>query len=234
VPSICLSCDARNHGVCGALDAVQQSTLARSSTRKKLSAGSPLICEAQPVERYAVILSGAVKLTKSLPDGREQIVGLQFSPDFLGRPFQEESAVTVRAATNVVLCSFSKKVFETLIMESLLLENRLLRQTLGELDAARSWMLTLGRKTAQEKVASYLLLIAARSGHEAVAGSAALAFDLPMSRLEIADYLGLTIETVSRQLSKLRADGIIELGQGRHLRLPDPARLKLRSGDGHG
>ncbi|KQR69387.1 Crp/Fnr family transcriptional regulator [Rhizobium sp. Leaf341] len=230
IPAPCRACDARLHGICGALDATQQTVLARSSTRRSLSPGSALINEAQPVDRYAVILSGAVKLTKSLSDGREQIVGLQFSPDFLGRPFQEESIVTAQTATAVVLCSFPRKTFESLIMQSLLLENRLLRQTLSELDASRSWMLTLGRKTAQEKVASYLLLIAERCCVDGVQGSEPLSFDLPMSRLEIADYLGLTIETVSRQLSKLRAEGIIALRQSRHLQLIDPVRLKVRSG----
>lgn len=231
IPATCLACEARTLGVCGALDPEQQQVLARASTRKTFAAGHRLIHEAQSVERYAVILSGAVKLTKSLPDGREQIVGLQFPPDFMGRPFEEKSIVTAQAATAVVLCVFPRRMFEALIAQSLMFENRLLRQTLGELDAARNWMLTLGRKTAQEKIASYLLMILSRSPVTSHAPSPAVSFDLPMSRLEIADYLGLTIETVSRQLSRLRSEGIIELGQSRHLVLCDPVRLRQRSGD---
>ena len=230
VPVLCVACEARHRGVCGALDAAQLVALAKTSTKKRLETGAELVGDAEAIEGYANILSGVVKLIKGLPDGREQIVGLQFAPDFLGRPFQTESAVSAQAATNVVLCSFPKRAVEALIKQSPQLEHSLLKQALRELDEAREWMLTLGRKNALEKVASYLLLIASYIDPAAQPQSQTIAFDLPMSRLEIADFLGLTIETVSRQLTKLRIDGIIQVRQTRHIVVDNPSRLRAHSG----
>ncbi|MBP1859930.1 CRP/FNR family transcriptional regulator [Rhizobium herbae] len=203
--------------------------LAKTSTKKRLEIGAELVGDAEIIDGYANILFGVVKLIKGLPDGREQIVGLQFAPDFLGRPFQTESAVSAQAATNVVLCSFPKRTLEALIKQSPQLEHSLLKQALRELDEARDWMLTLGRKNALERVASYLLLIA-NYIDPALRPQEVIAFDLPMSRLEIADFLGLTIETVSRQLTKLRVDGVIQVRQSRHIVVNNPARLKTFSG----
>jgi CRP/FNR family transcriptional regulator len=230
VPALCVACEARNRGVCSALDAAQLVALAKTSTKRWLETGAELVGDAETVEGYANILSGVVKLIKGLPDGREQIVGLQFAPDFLGRPFQDESALSAQAATNVVLCSFPKRAVEALIKQSPQLEHSLLRQALRELDEARDWMLTLGRKNALERVASYLLLIANYVDPTAQSDSNVVAFELPMSRLEIADFLGLTIETVSRQLTKLRADGVIQVKQSRHIAISSRTRLRAFSG----
>ncbi|HTO30572.1 MAG TPA: Crp/Fnr family transcriptional regulator [Pararhizobium sp.] len=230
VPVLCAACQVRQRGVCAALDPEQLSALSRTSTKKRLDMGSELIGDATVVEGYANILSGVVKLVKGLPDGREQIVGLQFASDFLGRPFQAESTVTAQAATNVVLCSFPRRSVDALINQSPQLKQGLLKQALRELDGARDWMLTLGRKTALEKVSSYLLLIASASEPAAKPHGEVIKFDLPMTRQEIADFLGLTIETVSRQLTRLRIDGVIRIVQTRHIVVDNPARLKICSG----
>lgn len=109
---------------------------------------------------------------------------------------------------------------------------RLLEMTLDELDAAREWMLVLGRKTAREKIASLLSIIARRdvSLHMGTAGGP-LVFDLPLTREAMADYLGLTLETVSRQISALRKDGVIVLEGKRHVTVPDFDRLMEEAGD---
>jgi CRP/FNR family transcriptional regulator len=176
------------------------------------------------------VLAGVVKLTKSLSDGRQQIVGLQFAPDFLGRPFKAESAINAEAATDVSLCSFPKPVMDRMIAESPGLEHRLLKQTLKELDEARDWMVTLGRKTAAERVASFLLLIARNIDPTADPDRREASFTLPLTRADIADFLGLTIETVSRQITKLRADGIIKVENNREVTVADMARLSARGG----
>lgn len=204
-------------------------TLAKSSSKHKTESGVELVGEAESIDHYSNVLSGVVKLTKTLPDGRQQIVGLQFAPDFLGRPFRTESAVTAEAATDVVLCSFPRRSLERMIADQPGLEHRLLEQTLKELDQAREWMVTLGRRTAIEKVASFLLMIARNIDPEAEETSSAT-FDLPLSRAEIADFLGLTIETVSRQLTRLRADGVIRIEQSRHITIDSLARLAARAG----
>lgn len=230
VPEVCAACEARHGGICGALDPQQLLALSKSSSRHRISSGAELVGDAEAVDHYSNVLSGVVKLTKTLSDGRQQIVGLQFAPDFVGRPFKDESALNAEAATDVSICSFPKAALERMIKESAGLEHRLLQQTLKELDEARDWMVTLGRKSAAEKVASLLLLIARNINPYADPESETVEFDLPLTRADIADYLGLTIETVSRQITKLRADGVIDIRNNRHITVPDIARLEARTG----
>ena len=231
VPVLCASCEARHRGMCGALEPDQLLALARTSSRHKAASGAELVGDAETVDSYSNVLSGVVKLTKTLADGRQQIVGLQFAPDFLGRPFRAESAITAEAATEVALCSFPKAAIERMIKASPELEHRLFQQTLKELDEARDWMVTLGRRTAQEKVASFLLLIARNIDPNDDPKRRPVSFELPLTRADIADFLGLTIETVSRQITKLRADGVIQVESNRQVTVPDLGRLEARSGD---
>ena len=110
--------------------------------------------------------------------------------------------------------------------------HRLLEMTLDELDAAREWMLVLGRKTAREKIASLLTIIARRDASLNLrASKSVMVFDLPLTREAMADYLGLTLETVSRQISALKRDGVILLQGKRHVTVPDFARLLEEAGD---
>lgn len=228
IPVLCQPCEARHRGLCGALDPMQLVALAKNSSKHRIEPGVELIGDSESVESFSNVLAGVVKLTKTLSDGRQQIVGLQFAPDFIGRPFKIESALNAEAATEVSLCSFPKSAVERMMKESPELERRLLRQTLRELDEARDWMVTLGRKTAGEKVASFLLLIARNIDPTADGGTTS--FDLPLTRADIADFLGLTIETVSRQLTKLRAEGVIRIENNRHVAVDDITRLEARSG----
>ena len=226
-PVLCVSCEARHRGVCGALAPAQLSALARASSRHKARAGDELVADSEVVDSYANVLSGVVKLTKALSDGRQQIVGLQFAPDFLGRPFRSESPVTAVAATDVDLCSFPRKVLERVMAEQPDLEHRLLEQTLKELDQARDWMVTLGRKTAAEKIASFLVMIARNIDPTADPARKRAAFDLPLSRADIADFLGLTVRrqvTVvapSAALSDAYATSVSVLGADAGLALVD-------------
>lgn len=226
-----MCCDARHRGICGALNADQLAALSKVAHRHAAEEGDELVGDAAQVESYANLLSGVVKLTKSLSDGRQQIVGLQFAPVFLGRPFRTESTISAQALTSVSICSFPRMSIERLIREQPELENRLLRQALDDLDQARDWMVTLGRKTACEKVASLLLLVARSVDPRAAASGGATAFELPLTRLDIADFLGLTIETVSRQLTRLRRDGVIRIENNRHVRVDSIARLETCCGN---
>ncbi|MGB3814381.1 MAG: Crp/Fnr family transcriptional regulator [Shinella sp.] len=228
IPLVCQACEARHGGVCGVLTAEQLTELNKHSTRHRLESGTEVIGQGETVVHYSNIMRGVVKLTKVMADGRQQIVGLQFAPDFLGRPFIEESAITAEAATDSEVCNFPRNVLDRLVKKTPELEHKLHRQALKELDEARDWMLTLGRKTAQEKVASFLYLIAVHIDPESVDMST---FDLPLSRADIADFLGLTIETVSRQFTKLRKENVIRIENNRHLTVPDMDRLMRYAGN---
>ncbi|TPK42252.1 Crp/Fnr family transcriptional regulator [Mesorhizobium sp. B2-5-4] len=230
IPVLCQSCEARHRGVCGALDPDQLADLARNSSKHSVQPGTELVGDAEAIDSFSNVLSGVVKLTKTLSDGRQQIVGLQFAPDFLGRPFKLESSINAEAATDVSLCSFPKTAIERMMKVSPELEHRLLKQTLKELDQARDWMVTLGRKTASEKVASFLLMIATNIDPTNAQDTGSATFDLPLTRSDIADFLGLTIETVSRQLTRLRADEVIRIENNRHVFVENMNRLEQRSG----
>jgi CRP-like cAMP-binding protein len=124
-------------GMCGVLDSAELVALSRHTRLVRHSVGEELAAESMPIESYANVMRGVVKLTKVLEDGRQQIVGLQFAPDFLGRLFAPDSAVTAEAASDVDLCRVTKGGLERLIAENPKLEHRLMQQTLRELDEAR-------------------------------------------------------------------------------------------------
>ncbi|WP_416896874.1 MAG: Crp/Fnr family transcriptional regulator [Minwuia sp.] len=227
--SRCQICAVRHKSVCGALDERELAALNAIAHQKLLARGEPIMNADDHVDYFANIVHGAVKLTKLLSDGRQQIVGLQFAPDFLGRAYKDRSPYFAEAATDLELCIFPRAGFERLLKEYPGLEMRLFQDTLNELDAARDWMLLLGRKTAAEKVASFIELIARRTPMIGCAHSddmKEVRFELPLSRTEIADYLGLTIETVSRQIGKLKSSGIIRLHATREMSVLDMEALR--------
>lgn len=228
----CSHCDVRHRALCGALGDEEIHLLSQISHRRHFDPGEQIIGEGEPAEFFAVILSGFIKLTKLLADGRQQIVGLQFSSDFIGRPFTETSPFFAEAGSAVELCCFDAKRFEALVKSHPTLGQRLLEGTLDELDAARNWMLLLGRKTAVERVASLLHLIADRARRVSCARCGPhdmVSFDLPLSRAEIGDYLGLTIETVSRQMTSLKRRGVIALEGSRRIVVSDVTQLAAAS-----
>ncbi len=226
IPVLCRSCESRHKGICGALTSGQLVELSKHTVKSVYEAGSEIFPAGEKSARNANILSGVVKQSKLTSDGRQQIVSLQFAPDFLGRPFGRHNDVAVEAATDVRVCSFPASLTDALIGETPELEHRLHKQTLKDLDQAREWMLTLGRKTAVEKVASFLYLIATHIDPEMEATDKTVKFDIPLKRADIADFLGLTIETVSRQITKLRQTGVINIIHNRTVEVPDIARLR--------
>jgi CRP/FNR family transcriptional regulator len=229
-PENCDACNVRHAGMCAVLSATELSLLAASARRTQHEPGDTLILEDSRLTSYANVTEGIVKLSRVLRSGKQQVVGLQFAPDLLGRLFGTGNAVTVEAASDVDICRVPKEVLEGLISSSPDLKRRLLEQSLQDLDEAREWMVTLGRKDAQQKVASLILMLARRNGTAEGRSGSAIVFDLPLSRTDMADFLGITVETVSRQVSVLRKDGVIRVENHRRVAVPDLARLQGRAG----
>ena len=223
---LCRSCEARHQGICGALSPAQLLALSKHTTKHVLPADQKIVFEGEATKRFSNIIYGIVKLSKLTADGRQQIVGLQFPPDFIGRPFSKEIGVTVETATNVELCSFPSHVLEKLTTESPHLQHRLHEQALKELSQAQEWMLALGQKSAAERVASFIYFIALHIDPETSENDNQRQFEIPLKRGDIADFLGLTIETVSRQITKLRQSGFLEI-DNRMIDVRDLARLKI-------
>lgn len=222
----CADCVVRNSAICSALNESELAALNGKGRTHRLSAGQTLLWEGDESLLVANVVEGVMKLSTSMGDGREQIVGIVYPSDFIGRPFGGRSLHSVTALTDAHLCAFSRRDFDSFAREHPDLEHKLLDRTLTELDRARHWMLLLGRKTASEKIATFLLEMAERLADPSDADCTALrTFALPFGRQQIADILGMTIETVSRQLSRLKKEGVIALPDRRHIQIVDRHRL---------
>jgi CRP/FNR family transcriptional regulator, anaerobic regulatory protein len=209
----CAACEIRELSVCSALNEVELARLRAIISSCKVQPGATVISESDPATDLFNVVRGTVKLFKLLPDGRRQITGFLFPGDFLGIALNDTYAYSAEAIEDLRLCRFPRKKLETLLVELPRLERRLLGETANELAAAQEQMLLLGRKTAKERVASFLVELSRRAVKRRHPASP---LSVPMSRTDMADYLGLTTETVSRTLTQLRQAKVIAL-TGRNL-----------------
>ncbi|MFC5568433.1 transcriptional regulator FnrL, partial [Rubellimicrobium aerolatum] len=219
-------CPIRHRAVCARCDEGELARLEEIKYYRSFAAGQPIAWAGDEMGFVASVVKGVATISQTMADGRKQMVGLLLPSDFLGRPGRASTPYDVTAVSEVTLCCFRRKPFEALLATTPAVAERLLDMSLDELDAAREWMLVLGRKTAREKIASLLTIVARR---EATVGLSAMtgriSIDLPLTREAMADYLGLTLETVSRQISALKAEGVLELGPQRRITVPDIRRL---------
>ncbi|SLN28893.1 Nitrogen fixation regulation protein FixK [Roseovarius litorisediminis] len=231
-PRDCGDCPIRHRAVCARCEADELKRLDELKYYRSFEAGQTVIWSGDHMEFVGSVVTGIATLTQTMEDGRTQMVGLLLPSDFVGRPGRDAAAYNVVAITDMVMCCFRKKPFEQMMNETPHIAQRLLEMTLDELDAAREWMLVLGRKTAREKIASLMAIIARRDATLNLAGiDKPIVFDLPLTREAMSDYLGLTLETVSRQISALKKDGVIHLQGKRHVTVPDFERLLEEAGD---
>ncbi len=228
----CGDCPIRHRAVCSRCEPDELDRLERMKSYKTYAPGQTIIWAGDTTRFLGSVVEGVAVLSQTMEDGRRQMVGLLLPSDFVGRPGRSTAPFDVVAATEVLLCRFDRVEFEKMVAESPAIAGRLLQMTLDELDAAREWMLLLGRKTAREKIASLLAIIARRTAALRLQKpDGKVAFQLPLSREAMADYLGLTLETVSRQMSALKRDGLIRLEGKRQVVIPDYARLLNETGD---
>ncbi len=232
LPMKCEECPIRHRAVCARCESDELSELEGLKYYRTVAPGQTIVWSGDKMDFVGSLVSGIATLSQTMEDGRTQMVGLLLPSDFVGRPGRNEAAYDVVATTEVVLCCFRKRPFEELMLRTPRIGQRLLEMTLDELDAAREWMLLLGRKTAREKIATLLAIIVRRDATLQLAtAEGGVEFDLPLTREAMADYLGLTLETVSRQVSALKRDGVIVLHGKRRIVIPDFARLLEEAGD---
>jgi CRP/FNR family transcriptional regulator len=228
----CGTCPIRHRAVCARCDQDEFDYLEKIKYYRHYEAGQPVIWAGDQMDFVASVVVGMASLTQTMEDGRTQMVGLLFPSDFLGRPGRNNASYNVTAISDMTVCCFRRTPFEQLLETTPNVGSRLLEMTLDELDAAREWMLVLGRKNAREKIASLLAIIARRDAKlQLNTLKDGTTFDLPLTREAMADYLGLTLETVSRQISALKRDGTIVLVGNRNVTIPDIAALLAETGD---
>jgi len=222
----CAACTVRDLSICGAIEPDQLQRLNAIVVHKRHLPGDTVFFEGDRSDSLYIVTEGCVRLHKTLADGRRQITGFLFASDFLGLALRERYAYSAEAVTDVQVCRYPKAKLESLLDEFPAMERRLLSVASNELAAAQDQMLMLGRKTALERVASFLFLLLRRTQLK----GGAQQVHLPITRTDIGDYLGLTIETVSRSLSKLKRDRVIRFGTPHDIEIADLARLAEAAG----
>ena len=220
----CQGCEVRDKAVCGVLDCARLEEFRNLGWTLRLAPGQALFHEGDPATRVFTLTRGALKLYKLLADGRRQVTGFLHPGDFLGISVDDEHAFSAEALEDSQLCWFPRSRFDDFVEDEATMERELYRMAAHELAAAQQQFILLGRKTATERLASFLLMLAKRT--ELSNGVGAGMIRLPMSRSDIADYLGLTKETVSRVISAFKRDRVIRLETLDVIQVLDRARLE--------
>lgn len=172
--------------------------------RMRFAKGEAIYAEGDDAECFYKVVSGTVRICKVLNDGRRQIEAFHFARDIFGLERGATHRFAAEAVDDLVVMAFRARTLEDLLRNDPELGGELMTSVLASLDRARDHLVLLGRKSAREKIATFLLNTAERL-------SASDSFELPMQRGDIADHLGLTIETVSRTLTRMARDGMIRL-----------------------
>jgi CRP/FNR family transcriptional regulator len=218
----CADCAVRSMVICAALGQTELQELEPLGHHVHFKPNATVFAQEEVATSVYNLLEGVMRLYKLLPDGRRQIVRFALPGDFLGMAAGDRHGFSADAVGTVVVCRFARNSFARFIEHRPNVLRRINAFAASELSQARDQMVLLGRRSAEERIAAFLIDWRARLLR---LGPAAEEVPLPMGRQDIADYLGLTIETVSRTLTKLERDGVIEILPG-GVRLKDPARAE--------
>ena len=223
----CSMCDVSEVGFCGGMAVPERALLSSMTRRRSLRAGEVLFDEGQTVRQVSIITHGCVRLTRLLEDGRRSIVGFRFPGEFVGVTAGAHHRYAAEAVGSVELCQFAANRLDVLLDEAPNLKTLLINCLLVELESTQDQLVRLGRQTLEERIAHFLLGIEQRSATPC----ANSCIELPMSRGDIADYLGLTLESVSRCLNGWARAGVIHMDSPRKLRIIDRTHLLDLAGE---
>ncbi|MEM6413971.1 MAG: Crp/Fnr family transcriptional regulator [Pseudomonadota bacterium] len=206
-PFSCENCNIREISICADLGPRELAQVEKTMARRDVPKGRALMAEGEPNDNLYVLLAGSLRLTKHLEDGRRQITGFLFPGDFVGVRPTSNGAYTVEALERSSVCSFTHTFLDAIAVECPGLKDRLIAQGQTEYHKAQDHIVLLGKKSAEERVISFLALVSNAIGESVEGGGVRTA--LPMPRQDIADYLGLRLETLSRTLATLKKKCII-------------------------
>ena len=219
----CASCPVRHSAACAALSESERVELARIGQSRRVRRGETLFAAGEDSSACATLVSGALKIASVGDDGTERILGLIHPAGFVGEMFAAIAHHDVVALVDSELCLFERSDYEAAVDRFPALGKALLRRSAEDLFDARALVELQTRRDSKGRVAAFLLAMARAASHSPC--DPAEKFDLPMSRAEVAGLLGLTIETVSRQVTALERDGVIVRDGQRGIGIADPARL---------
>src|SRR5271166_3871071 len=202
----CGPCMARAYGVCAAVVHSDLARLAALANIVKVSRGQVFLHEDKLADHFYILTVGSAKLYKLLHDGRRQIIAFAQVGSFLGLVASERYAFSAEAIEPSRLCRLSRSRLQLFLSDQPAMAHRLLNVAVHDLARAQEQMILLGRMTATERLASFLLFQTTCRQPRSIRPPR---IHLPMSRTDVADYLGLTTETVSRSLATLKKFGAI-------------------------
>lgn len=227
----CERCWVRERSICAASVAAPQSDLAGISRSRVFLEDQTILSQGGEASIVGTLVRGTVRLTRTPPDGRHQVVGLLQPGEFFGRPFVEVTEFGYEAATDVEICVSERRAFERALEKNRALENGLLRTVLDDLAMARERVLLIGSLSAPERVTAYLLMMLGRRPNaSSKIGSRGLFVSSFISRHDLASYLATTIESVSRQVHSLSRKGIIRILGANYFQILDYDALVAASG----
>ncbi len=212
--SDCAACPVRRDSFCQTVPARDLKAHSKKRSFVEFKPRQTVMVEGEPATSLFIVTCGIVKLLRSLPDGRTQIVGFRQAGEYFGLGERDTYTTSAEAISGTRLCRFSRPDVAAMRRALPQLKKYMDRESLRQLTAAQDQLLLLGQMTAREKVANFLMVYGYRAPGD-TARPQRLA-KLPMSRSEIADFLGLTVETVSRMLAALAHEEIIAIGQKTH------------------
>lgn len=228
--NLCVKCGSRSIGLCAPLDVASLDDMSGESERLSLDARDTVFHQGDTARYVYTLTEGMARLTRVLPDGRQAVIGFRFAGDILGFTPAAEHAFGAEMLTRGTVCRLDRKRLEQLFRRYPVLERRFLDLCIKELAASQDHILALGRFSAEERVAAFLVSLAEAQERRGHAGPV---FDLPATRADMGEFLGLTLETVSRAISSFRKRGWIRLHGHSGLELLDrEALVSLGSGEG--
>ncbi len=225
----CLHCSVRHLSVCSALSCDEVHALERITVSLPVPMGATLARSGEPRTYVYTVTEGALRLVRTLADGRRQVNGFVLPGDYLGLSGSDLHRYDIEAIADSRVCRVPTTQMRDLRQHHPHLERKLLQRACQELDAAQDNALALARLQPPERLADFLLRLAAREA--TLAGHSSNRVSLPMGRGDIADHLGLTMETVSRTFTKLRQQGLIALPHLNVVEILDFAGLQKLAND---
>jgi len=223
----CMFCQARASSICSVLKNDEIACLNDIITRRQIGTGNRLFIEGDRAGHYFVVTEGCVMVFKEAHDGRRQITGFLYPGDMLGLNNLGRFSYTAEAISDTVVCEYPIDKLTQLFGDFPEMEHWMLRHCSNELASAHDQMFLLGRKNAAEKIATFLWFLLLRIRFR---NPDATAVNLPMSRRDIADYLGLTVETVSRTITRMRVAGTIKTIGNEVIEVLDVQGLQILAG----
>lgn len=202
-------CDVRERSICADLSARDMEQVERIMAHRTVPQNKAILKEGEPNDCLYVIVSGSFRLTKYLEDGRRQVTGFLFKGDFFGVRACDESAHTAEALEDSLVCRFPHAFLEEISAASPGIKDRLIARGQTEYHKAQDHIVLLGKKSAEERVLSFIELVGKSVGATADEDGEGRVIPLSMPRQDIADYLGLRLETLSRSLASLKKKGVL-------------------------